>query len=275
MSDLGPERTESPFRGPSRPLFGDAAPPPDDERRSSPTPVSPGRLDGRLALVTGASGLLGAAMAVELSRRGADLCLLGRDLPGLLEVVDDLGDGARAAVLRCDLAIADDVIDAVEFVARLDRPVDVVVHAAGQQAGASFVDGDVESLDEHYLLNVRGPYLLTQQVLGLLRPGSATCVFFSSPDEPGAAPGDVHHAITRAASLALADELRVEASVRGVRVVSVLAGDRPEGQATVVDTDRFVDGVAAAVCDALAAGDVDTTELRLRSVAHPGRSERR
>jgi NAD(P)-dependent dehydrogenase (short-subunit alcohol dehydrogenase family) len=255
-------------------LFGDASSPADDEHQ---TVVSGerGRLDGRLALVTGASGLLGAAMAVELSSRGAELCLLGRDLPGLLEVVDDLGPGARAAVLRCDLAIADDVIDAVEFIARLDRPVDVVVHAAGMQAGASFADGDVESLDEHYLLNVRGPYLLTQQVLGLLRPNSATCVFFSSPGEAPATPGDVHHAITRAASLALANELRAEASDRGVRVVSVLAADRPVDYGVVVDTDRFVDGVAAAVCDALAMGDIDTTELHLRGVAHPGRSERR
>lgn len=274
MSDDGPDRTESPFRGPARPLFEDAARPVDDQD----LPVAGagrGRLDGRLALVTGASGLLGAAMAVELSSRGADLCLLGRDLSGLLEVVEDLGPGARAAVLRCDLAIADDVIDAVEFVERLDRPVDVVVHAAGMQAGARFVDGDVESLDEHYLLNVRGPYLLTQQVLALLRPNTATCVFFSSPEDPGATAGDVHHAITRAASLALADELRVEAADRGVRVVSVLAADRPVEHGVVVDTDRFVDGVAAAVCDALASGDVDTTELRLRSVAHPGRSERR
>jgi NAD(P)-dependent dehydrogenase (short-subunit alcohol dehydrogenase family) len=254
-------------------LFGDPAP--ADDPRPPAAPAGRGRLDGRLALVTGASGLLGAAMAAELSRRGADLCLLGRDLGGLVEVVEELGPDARAAVLRCDLAIADDVIDAVEFVARLDRPVDVVVHAAGLQAEARFVDGDVDSLDEHYLLNVRGPYLLTQQVLGLLRPNAATCVFFSSPDEPGAAPGDVHHAITRAASLALADELRVEASDRGVRVVSVLAADRPVERGVLVDTDRFVDGVAVAVCDALAAGDVDTTELRLRSVAHPGRSERR
>src|SRR5690606_34520347 len=105
VSDVGPDRTESPFRGPSRPLFGDA-PTPVDPTPVGPAPVGRGRLDGRLALVTGASGLLGAAMAVELASRGADLCLLGRDLPGLLEVVDDLVPGARAAVLRCDLAIA-------------------------------------------------------------------------------------------------------------------------------------------------------------------------
>jgi NAD(P)-dependent dehydrogenase (short-subunit alcohol dehydrogenase family) len=267
VSHDGPDRTESPFRGPTRPLFGSGP-------THTPDPVR-GRLDGQLALVTGASGMLGAAMAGELSRRGADLCLLGRDLPGLLEVVDGLGPATRAAVLRCDLAVADDVVDAVEFVARLDRPVDVVVHAAGLQAGARFADGDVESLDEHYLLNVRGPYVLSQQVLGLLRPGTATFVFFSSPDVDGPSPGDVHHAITRAASLALADELRVEAADRGVRVVAVLATDRPAERGIVVDTDRFVDGVAAAVCDALAAGDIDTTELRLRSTAHPTRSERR
>ena len=171
-------------------------------------------VDGRLAVVTGATGLLGAAIAAELSRRGAMVCLMGRDLDELRATVDRLGPGARTAILQCDLALSEDVVSAVDFVERLDRPVDLVVHAAGLAAPARIADGPVEQLDEHYLLNVRGPYLLSQRLLPLLRDGSAQCVFVAAADRPGEQAGDAHHVITTAAGRALAAELRVEAARR-------------------------------------------------------------
>ena len=155
------EPTPPLFEDPSRPAFG--TPGSAEQGAEQGTDEAQGALDGRLALVTGATGLLGAAMAAELAARGAIVCLLARDLAALGDLVDDLGAQVRSVVLRADLAAAEEIVSAVEFLERLDRRIDVVVHAAGLQAGSRIVDGSVESLDEHYLLNVRGPYLLTQQ----------------------------------------------------------------------------------------------------------------
>ena len=220
MPDPAADPVEPPFGEPSQPVFGAPGHPTPDGQVD-------GDLRGRLAVVTGATGLLGAALVAELSARGAMVCLVGRDLPGLEATADALGAGARAALLQCDLALGEDVVSAVDFVERLDRPVDLVVHAAGMSAPARIADSPVEGLDEHYLLNVRGPYLLTQRVLPLLRDGSSQCVFFAAADPPGRRSGDAHHVITQAAGRALTAELRLEAAPRGIRVVTVLADDEP------------------------------------------------
>ena len=169
--------------------------------------------------MTGAGGLLGASVAAELARRGARICLLGRSMHDLRATAAALPPTAHTALLRCDLTSAGDVGSAADFVDRLGAPVDVLVHAAGVRSTATVATGSLESLDEHYLLNVRGPYLLTQRLLGSLASSAGHVVFFTSPGSPD--PGDAHHSISTAALSALADEVRGEASSRGVRVLSV------------------------------------------------------
>ena len=66
-------------------------------------------LEGRLVVVTGASGLLGAAFAAEVVERGARVCLIGRDMDALRATTATLGPDAPTAHLRCDLASAEDV----------------------------------------------------------------------------------------------------------------------------------------------------------------------
>lgn len=270
---LGATGVDAPFGEPSRPVFG-AAQSGTSQGPSAEPPAASGVRD-RLAVVTGASGLLGAAIVVELVARGAIVCLLGRDLTALDRTVARCAAGARTAALRCDLAVGDEVVSAVEFVRRLDRPVDLVVHAAGLQSPASIASGAVEALDEHYLLNVRGPYLLSQQLLPLMAEGRGRFAFVAAADGPGARAGDAHHAITQAAGRALADELRLEGATRGLRVVTVVADDEPGSPTGAVDTDRFVEALAANVVDALAGADLDPTEVRVRGVARPVRTEQR
>jgi NAD(P)-dependent dehydrogenase (short-subunit alcohol dehydrogenase family) len=270
MPEPTTDPVEPPFGEPSQPVFGAPA------AGSAATPGSgPVELSGQLAVVTGATGLVGSAIAAELSARGARVCLIGRDLPGLRALADRLGPAARTAVLQCDLALSEDVVAAVDFVERLDRPVDLVVHAAGLAAPARIADGPVEQLDEHYLLNVRGPYLLSQRLLPLLADGRARCVFVAAADVPGARPGDAHHVITTAAGRALAAELRVEAARRGIRVLTVVADDEPGAERGTVDEDRFSRSLAANVVDALSSPELDVTEVRVRGVARPVRSEQR
>lgn len=230
---------------------------------------------GRLAVVTGATGLLGSALVAELAARGAMVCLLGRDRDGLDAAVAQAGPTARTAALQCDLALSEDVVAAVDFVERLDRRVDLVVHAAGLSAPARIADGPVESLDEHYLLNVRGPYLLSQRLLPLLRDGAARCVFFASAGRPGDHEGEAHHAITQAAGRALAAELRVEASRRGIRVLTVVADSEPAPGRGAVDAEGFATSLAHDLVDALSSPELDVTELSVRAVARPVRSEQR
>lgn len=229
---------------------------------------------GRLAVVTGASGLLGTAVAAELVARGAHVCLIGRDLDALRATAEHVGGGAPPALLRCDLASVDDVIAATEFIDRIGAPVDVLVHAAGVRAPSTIARGTVEDLDEHYLLDVRGPYLLTQRLLTSLTDARGRVVFFAADDGTPAAGDDVHRTISQAGLRALADVLRDEAGPLGVRVLTVRTDDDldPDGGG---DAARFLDVCAAAVLDVLAVDAVDVTQVHLRRAAHRARSERR
>jgi NAD(P)-dependent dehydrogenase (short-subunit alcohol dehydrogenase family) len=266
MTDSVADPVEAPFGEPARPVFGAS--------RSAHGRRGDGGLDGRFAVVTGASGLLGGAIARQLCERGADVALLGRDLSALDETVRRCGPGAHTAVLQCDLAVSEDVVAAVEFVRRIDRPVDLVVHAAGLRAPARIADGPVEGLDEHYLLNVRGPYLLSQQLLPLVRDGRGRFAFVAGMPRPGARGGDAHHAITQAAGRALAAELRVESVPRGIGVVSVVAEDEAATEG-LVDADGFASALAVNLVEALSGVELDVTELRVRGIARPIRNEQR
>ncbi len=264
--------TSSPFVDPPRPIFGAGDAGTSGARHAGMDPD--GSLEGRLAVVTGATGLLGATVAAELVRRGARVCLIGRSLADLRSTARSCG--GATAVLRCDLANAEDVGDAADFVERIGAPVDLLVHAAGVRSSATVLDGDVESLDEHYLLNVRGPYLLTQRLLPSLSAASGQVVFFASTSRPDLLVdlrgGDAHHAISTAALVAFADQLRVEVTPSGVRVLTVDAEvELPSGE----DGDTVLESLAAQVIDALATPRLDVTAFSVRSTAHPSRSARR
>lgn len=259
---------DAPFGEPQHPLFD--AP----DQGTGDTAEQPGRMDGRLSVVTGAGGLLGAAVARELSARGSITCLIGREPDALDATVGSLGPGARAATLTCDLSREEEIADAVRFVELLDRPIDLLVHAAGLQAPGRVTDSPVDALDEHYLLNVRGPYVLSQLVVPLMSKSGGQCVFVTSASRTVRREGDAHHTITQAAARALADQLRAETAERGVRVLTVVADDWTDVPRSAVDPDEFAAGLAAGVADAVTQRDLDVTELAMRGIARPVRTER-
>lgn len=231
-------------------------------------PVGPGEAEpgaigsthaGSVVVVTGAAGPLGSAIARSLADAGAIVCLVGRDSAPLASLRRGIAAEVAAPILVCDLADGDDVAGVADFIGRLGRPVDLLVHAAGLQSASTVAFTPVESLDEHYLLNVRGPYQLTQRLLPLMRPGRGGCVFFTAPNLAGT--GGAHHAITRAAAAALARELGSEVAAAGLQVIEVEAADAP----TTSDDDyeRFADGLARVVLSALDEPSVEVTRVEV------------
>ena len=277
-----------PFGGPQRPVFATSATSTSTGSATSSQFADPegpegdpAPLRGRLAVITGGAGLLGAAMAAELGARGADICLMGHDADELRRVLSTLGDGVRSMMLRGDLATESEVLAAVDFVERIDRPVDLLIHAAGLQAPATIATGPVEGLDEHYLLNVRGPYLLTQKLLGSLAATGGQVVFFTASESAATepAPGDAHHTISQAGMQAFATELRVEAARSGIRVLTVDAVAQTWTEVSGVvggpSGQTLLTALARSVVDTLVERGVDVTELRVRQPSGSARTERR
>ncbi len=170
-------------------------------------------LRGAVALVTGAAGAIGGAIAEELRRAGAArLLLLGRDAARLWPRAEALG----AEVVECDLAGA--------ALPTLPERLDVLVHAAGAHGLGPVATTPDEVLDAQLSVNLRAPFRLTRAALPALVAAEGQVVFINSSQGLSAGREASAYAASKHALRALADSLRQEVNEQGVRVLSVYPG---------------------------------------------------
>ncbi|RJQ78866.1 SDR family NAD(P)-dependent oxidoreductase [Amycolatopsis panacis] len=178
------------------------------------------RLDGRVALVTGASSGLGAAIARQLAASGARVAAVGRDQDRLGKVTGEIGDAAVG--LTADLREAGAPERIVDECVAAFGTVDILVHAAGLGEAAPF-DRSLDALDRMWLVNLRAPYVLTQAALPHVR-GGGSVVFLSSVAGIVACPQSTAYGTVKGAVENLTRCLAVEEAPHGVRVNAVAPG---------------------------------------------------
>jgi NAD(P)-dependent dehydrogenase (short-subunit alcohol dehydrogenase family) len=125
------------------------------------------RLDGKIAVVTGASRGLGQRIALRLAKDGAAVALLARSRAGLRETERKMPGGARALVVPVDLAAAHSIAPAKERIeADLGAP-SILVNAAGVFGPIDLVkDSDPAAWIETILINTVAPYLTCRAFVG-------------------------------------------------------------------------------------------------------------
>ena len=239
------------------------------------------RFADRVAVVAGATGGIGGALARTLAAEGASLLLLGRDEARLRGIGAELeaGDGAVRTVAG-DLTGEPAVAKAGAAAESLGEGVDLLVHAAGAFRAGAVESAPIEDLDLQFAVNVRAPYLLTRRLLPALRVRRGLVVFVNSTAGLGAGAGSAAYAASKHALRAVADGLRAEVNADGVRVLSVYPG-RTRGRmqrevcralGQCYDAERFLDpaDVATAIVDAAALPpSAEVYDLRLRPASKP------
>lgn len=182
-------------------------------------------LKDQIAVISGASGGIGGAIAAGLADWGAQLCLVGRD-EGKLNALRS-GLVRRPAQIHCRTAnlTKDEDIEALgRFVKEEFGRLDILIHSAGAIEHGRLDSTPIASLDGQYFANVRGPLLLTQALLPLLKRPRGQVVFINSSLGINTRAGAGYFAATQHAFRALADSLREEVNTDGVRVTSVFTG---------------------------------------------------
>jgi len=174
-------------------------------------------LNGRVALVTGASGDIGRAIGTMLARRGIAVLAVGRNRERLAEVARHCP--ALIEPVAADLGQADGHALVEQAVARRGR-LDCLVLGSGIYERSS----EPASLARQFSANVEGPYTLLQSMLPRLTAAAGDIVFINSTQGLSAAPGVGQFAATQHAMRAIADSLREEVNALGVRVTSLFLG---------------------------------------------------
>jgi NADP-dependent 3-hydroxy acid dehydrogenase YdfG len=186
-------------------------------------PASDVRLDGRVALVTGASSGIGRAVALAIASRGASAWIVGRRADALAETAA-ASPGADLRPIAADITNDGEVARVRAAVQSGGGILDTVVHCAGTIASGTVENADIGDFDVQYRANLRAPFLLTQALLPMLRASRGDVVFVNSTAALGPRPGVGQYAATKAALRAVADSLRGEVNGEGLRVLSIFPG---------------------------------------------------
>jgi NAD(P)-dependent dehydrogenase (short-subunit alcohol dehydrogenase family) len=185
-----------------------------------PSPDSPFRLDGKVALVTGAGRGIGRAVALALADAGADLVLNSRSPAELAAVAADIeGRGGRARALPFDVTDSAAARAAIAGLARLD----ILVNNAGVNRPQPFLEVDDAALDGMIALNVKAAFVVAQAAARhMVEAGAGVVINVSSQmGHVGSERNRTVYVMTKHALEGLTKAMAVELAPRGVRVVSI------------------------------------------------------
>ena len=220
------------------------------------------KLEGKIALITGGSRGIGAAIAKRLASDGAKVAITySKGVDAAAAVIKEIErDGGKAIAIQADATNAEAGKAAVEkTVARFGR-LDVLVNNAGTAIPKTFEETTLEEMDRVLDINVRGVFIATHAALKHMKNGGRIIMIGSSLGERVLVPGLVPYSATKGAVKIFTQALSREVGSRGITVNNVQPGpidtdlnpaasdwSVPQKAATALDRYGRVDEVAALV----------------------------
>lgn len=183
------------------------------------------KLDGKVALVTGAASGIGRSCAVALAREGAKVLATDIDEHGLATLREDLArEDVAINITRLDVCEAAAGKEAVEALVREYHRLDVLVNCAGKMLLAPALEAEVEEWRAMIEINVLGLMYLTHAALPYLVATKGTVVQMSSMAARAVKPGAAGYYASKYAVNGFSEGIRQEVTELGVRVVVVEPG---------------------------------------------------
>ena len=220
------------------------------------------KLTEKVALITGGSRGIGAAIAKRLAADGASVAITyAKDAGAASSVVKAIElDGGKAVAIQADAADTEAVKGAVEKTVATFGRLDVLVNNAGTAIPKTFEETTLEEMDRMIDINVRGTLAATQAALKHMKSGGRIIMIGSCVGERALTPGLVAYSATKGAVKMFTQGLSREVGSRGITVNNVQPGPIdtdlnpasgdwavPQKANTALDRYGSVDEVAALV----------------------------
>lgn len=182
-------------------------------------------LEGKTAVITGASSGMGAAIAEAMGGAGARTVLVGRSTERLERCRAAIEEaGGAALVVAADLTDAETPQRIIEETLDAFSSLDALVHSAGVFEPIPFLDAPLESFDRQWACNVRAPFALTKAAVPHMKR-DGTVLFISSIAGHVGFPNSAAYCATKGAIELMTRALAMELAPMGIRVNALAPGN--------------------------------------------------
>lgn len=185
-----------------------------------------GKLNGKVAIITGASSGIGEAASRVLAAEGANLVITARREEKLSTLVNDFkSKGTKAIYLVGDASKEETALQTVEAAMKEFGRIDILINNTGIGNYKELVDTSAAEYDEMMITNMRSTFLFTRFVVpSMILQGSGTILMISSMAGINGYPGQAVYCATKFAQMGFAKSLDKELRPKGIKVGVICPG---------------------------------------------------